>query len=79
MATGGYFYAGKKDELSPPTSTAAGTKNLDSTLTFHVTLRENAIDLLYPRRIRKYWGPRCCATNGKVAGSIPDGVIAVFH
>jgi len=24
-------------------------------------------------------GPRCCATNGKVAGSIPDGVIGIFH
>ena len=22
---------------------------------------------------------RCCATNGKVAGSIPDGVIGIFH
>jgi hypothetical protein len=22
---------------------------------------------------------RCCATNRKVAGSIPDGVIGVFH
>ena len=22
---------------------------------------------------------RCCATNRKVAGSIPDGVIAIFH
>jgi len=22
---------------------------------------------------------RCCATNLKVAGSIPDGVIAIFH
>ena len=21
----------------------------------------------------------CCATNQKVAGSIPDGVIAIFH
>ena len=22
---------------------------------------------------------RCCATNKKVAGSIPDGVIGIFH
>ena len=22
---------------------------------------------------------RCCATNRKVAGSIPDGVIRIFH
>ena len=22
---------------------------------------------------------RCCATNWKVAGSIPDGVIGIFH
>ena len=22
---------------------------------------------------------RCCATNGKVAGSIPDDVIGIFH
>jgi hypothetical protein len=22
---------------------------------------------------------RCCATNGKVAGSIPDGVVGIFH
>jgi len=22
---------------------------------------------------------RCCATNWKVAGSIPDGVIEIFH
>jgi hypothetical protein len=22
---------------------------------------------------------RYCATNGKVAGSIPDGVIGIFH
>ena len=22
---------------------------------------------------------RCCATNRKVAGSIPDGVIEIFH
>ena len=22
---------------------------------------------------------RCCATNGKVSGSIPDGVIGIFH
>ena len=22
---------------------------------------------------------RCCATNLKVAGSIPDGVIGIFH
>ena len=22
---------------------------------------------------------RCCATNQKVAGSIPDGVIGIFH
>ena len=22
---------------------------------------------------------RCCATNRKVAGSIPDGVIGIFH
>ena len=32
-----------------------------------------------------YWGTavaqwlRCCATNRKVAGSIPDGVIGIFH
>ena len=22
---------------------------------------------------------RCCATNRKVAGSIPDGVVEIFH
>ena len=22
---------------------------------------------------------RCCATNRKIAGSFPDGVIAIFH
>ena len=22
---------------------------------------------------------RCCATNRKLAGSIPDGVIGIFH
>ena len=22
---------------------------------------------------------RCCATNRKVAGSIPDGIIGIFH
>ena len=22
---------------------------------------------------------RCCATNRKIAGSIPDGVIGIFH
>ena len=27
---------------------------------------------------RLYW-LRCCATNRKVAGSIPDGVIRIFH
>ena len=33
----------------------------------------------------KFWGTgvaqwlRCCATNRKVAGSIPDGIIGVFH
>jgi len=26
----------------------------------------------------KYW-LRCCATNWKVAGSIPDGVIGIFY
>ena len=32
-----------------------------------------------------YWGTavaqwlRCCATNRKVAGSIPGGVIGIFH
>jgi len=22
---------------------------------------------------------RCCATNRKIAGSIPDGIIGIFH
>ena len=26
-----------------------------------------------------YFTLRCCATNRKVAGSIPDGVIGIFH
>ena len=25
------------------------------------------------------WWLRCCATNRKVAGSIPDGIIGIFH
>jgi len=25
------------------------------------------------------WFPSCCATNRKVAGSIPDSVIGIFH
>jgi hypothetical protein len=36
--------------------------------------------------IFKFWGPlmvaqwlRYCATNRKVAGSIPDGVMGIFH
>ena len=27
--------------------------------------------------VAQWW--RCCATNRKVAGSIPDGVIGIFH
>jgi len=68
-----------EEEFSPPTSTAVGTKNLDSSLTFHAILRENALYLLYPSRIPQYWGPRCCTKNRKVAGSIPDCGIGIFH
>ena len=39
-------------------------------------------DILYPtanvRAAVAQW-LRCCATNGKVAGSIPAGVIAISH
>ena len=39
-------------------------------------------DILYPTANVKaavaQW-LRCCATNGKVAGSIPAGVIAISH
>jgi hypothetical protein len=39
------------------------------------------------KSFRSHYGPgvysaqwlRCCATNRKVAGSIPDGVIGIFH
>jgi hypothetical protein len=42
-------------------------------------------DVLKPRNIYIYMGTavaqwlRCYATNRKVAGSIPDGVIGIFH
>ena len=46
------------------------------TITLHGTL------LLYVNRRREtavaQW-LRCCATNRKVVGSIPDGVIGIFH
>ena len=32
----------------------------------------------YRMKILTQW-LRCCATNRKVAGSIPDGVIGIFH
>ena len=41
--------------------------------------------LTFYRRYHRMWGTtvaqwlRCCATNRKVAGSIPDGVIGIFH
>ena len=31
-----------------------------------------------PKVLKAQW-LRCCATNRKVAGSIPDGVIGIFH
>ena len=34
--------------------------------------------LFIPLLIHPQW-LRCCATNRKVAGSIPDGVIGIFH
>ena len=36
------------------------------------------IDALCSRQLGVQW-LRCCATNRKVAGSIPDGVIGIFH
>jgi hypothetical protein len=37
------------------------------------------------RLLQRFWGTavaqwlRCCVTNRKVAGSIPDGVTGIFH
>jgi len=38
--------------------------------------------LLHPNHFEGATAPqwlRCCAANRKVAGSIPDGVIGIFH
>ena len=35
--------------------------------------------LLYADRGRVAQWLRCCATNRKVAGSIPGGVVGIFH
>jgi len=32
-----------------------------------------------PKKMAVAQWSRCCATNWKVAGSIPDGVIGIFH
>jgi hypothetical protein len=37
----------------PPSSTTVGTKSFDSTVNFHVVLREKALDLHYGSRINK--------------------------
>jgi len=38
----------------------------------------NVATLAYKGTAVSQW-LRCCATNRKVAGSIPDGVIGIFH
>ena len=37
------------------------------------------LTLLGAHQIFLVSGLRCCATNRKVTGSIPDGVIGIFH
>ena len=47
--------------------------------------RSNGLFILLLFNYNNNWGTavaqwlRCCATNRKVAGSIPDGVIGIFH
>ena len=51
--------------------------------TWEVILR--VAQIVNKEQLQNYMGARgaqwlrCCATNRKVAGSIPDGVIGIFH
>jgi len=42
------------------------------------SLKKNKIGYLKIRHVVAQW-LRCCATNRKVAGLIPAGVIGIFH
>ena len=50
-----------------------------------ITVSTISVHSEYLNRTSKYWGTavaqwlRCCATNWKGAGSIPDGVMGIFH
>ena len=43
----------------------------------HVVLLADDTSVLIGTTVAQWL--RCCATNLKVAGSIPDGVIGIFH
>ena len=45
----------------------------------HISVTKTVILLATPYDIAVAQWLGCCATNRKVAGSIPDGVIGIFH
>jgi len=71
-------------EICPP----AKTVNVMREFTFYhnpVSEKRDIVSNTHSRFLYTYMGtavaqwPRCCATNRKVAGSIPDGVIGIFR
>ena len=63
------------------------SSSLSVILTFNVNLQHFSDEYFFEKSAAymHYWGPRWrswlrhCATSQKVAGSIPDGVIGIFH
>jgi len=57
----------------------------DTTADRRTNLFSTVVWRQFAKSINTDWGTavaqwlRCCATNRKVAGSIPDGVIGIFH
>ena len=61
------------------------TSECDREAPYRNAMAWNRAEVPQERNIYIYiyiWGPRwlrCCATNRKVVGSIPAGVIGIFH
>ena len=68
--------------LAPP---SPPTKHITVAVVYVLAVVVAAPVVTFTDNIISMWGTavaqwlRCCATNRKVAGSIPDGVIGIFH
>ena len=56
-----------------PTLHRSDVCQIDSSISIYIILH-----MIYVETVVAQW-LRCCATNWKVAGSIPDGVTGIFH